>query len=211
MHIRFLLGRAAACVGFLCAGAALGCGGGSGAICDVDFGSLAGSYSFTWRTHSVSYSNSCFENYDSPDPADPADLTNCTWEERSDDETLVIELVVEESGDIGNARITKITDEDGEEEEVEGGVQCELLEGEVCDAPIRCKLTGQTCSYSTVDEDPDAWKYSCNCMEGSGADPTTAACQDCKVSYEKYASERDEYCEKGRAGDYFEFTLSVKE
>lgn len=209
MSIRFLLGRAAACVGFLGAVAALGCGGGS--VCDVDFGTIAGTYSFTWKTHSVDYANSCFDSYESPDQVDPADMTNCTWEERSDDATVGIEFVIEESGDVGNARITNVTNEEGEKEEIEDiGVQCELLKGEVCDAPIRCKLTGKTCIYGE-DPDPNAWQYSCGCSEFGGADPMSAACQDCKASYDKYKGERDSYCEKGSAAGYFEFTLHVEE
>jgi hypothetical protein len=209
MSIRFFSARAAACMGALCATTALGCGSSSGAICDVDFGSIAGSYSFTWKTHNSRYENSCFDTF-GPDPIDPAQQTGCTWTESTDDETIVVELVIEENGDIGNAKITSVTDEDGDVDEVDGGVQCEMLEGELCDAPIRCTLTGQTCNY-TDSGDPDEWKYSCNCLDGSANDPASAACQECKTSYDKYVSERDEYCEKGRAGDYFEFTLHVKE
>jgi hypothetical protein len=190
---------------------AVGCGGGSGTICDVDFGSLAGTYSFTWTVHDSRFLNTCFDNYDEPQVSNPAELTDCSWTEESEEETLTVELVVEENGDIGNARITKVTGDDVDPDDViDTGVKCELLEGTICDAPVRCSLTGNKCSAS-LETDPDAWQYPCNCATGSPHDPMGAACQDCRAAYEKYESESTEYCQKGRDGDYFEFTLTVRE
>src|SRR4051812_49132945 len=101
MQIRSFLGRVVACAGALCAATSLGCGGSGGnTVCDVDFGTLAGTYSFTWTTHNARYLNSCFDDFTDPNPVDPGKVTGCTWDDSSEDETATIELVITEDGDI---------------------------------------------------------------------------------------------------------------
>ena len=212
MRIRAFFIRLLPSVAALSGAALLGCGGGGGSsVCDIDFGSIAGTYTFTWTTHNARFNNSCFDNFEDPEATDPSKVTNCTWEETSDDETITVELQITEDGDVGNAKILSVSGDDVEPSDESIGLKCEMLGGAVCDAPVRCNITGDKCATAEPVGDPDEWQYPCNCAPGSPNEPMTPACQQCKTEYEKYRSEQTEFCQKSKDGDYFEFTLHVKE
>jgi hypothetical protein len=191
-----------------CGGAEGGSGGSNSAICDVEFSDLAGKYSFSMTTGRTDYTNSCFENYDDPNPPDPATLTNCTWETSEVKETITVELTITDDGNIGSANVTNIIDENGQPEAVELGVKCEMLKGELCNAPIRCTFSGDKCSPPDF-TDPEMWKYSCNCGAGTPHDETSQACLDCKAEYDQYQAESTSYCQKQKDSQYLELTLTV--
>jgi hypothetical protein len=185
--------------------AACGGSGGSGAVCDVDFANLAGTYSFTWTEHRVRYSNSCFDAY--YDTPTPESMTNCTWQEEPRDDTFKVEIVITEDGNVGSAKFVPVEGDIGNEIS-QMKLDCELLEGKVCEAPVRCHFSdGGNSSYTP---DPTEWMWSCGCETGGTYDPAGAACQACKAQYEQYISEQASYRTKGDAASYFEFTLSVK-
>jgi hypothetical protein len=191
-------------VAALCASA--GCGS-SGDICDVDFGTIAGTYTFSLTTHDERWVNSCFDTVD-PDATEPADKVGCEWSLDQDEDSLTIELVIEEDGDVGSARVSDISgDADDELDDFE--LDCEMLEGEVCDAPIRCHIGNQ--GGCSIEGSADDWTYACGCSVGGVHDTSSAECQACKTQYDQYAAERTGFCDKGREGDYFEFTISVKD
>jgi hypothetical protein len=215
MKNKFLSVGAIGCLTMLVGATTLGCGsttdrayGSNGAICDVDFADLAGTYSFKMTMGRTDYINSCFEDFDNPNPTDPAAVTNCTWSEQLDTDTITVELVVTEDGNIGSGKVVSVT-ENGETENINVSVNCEMLQGELCDAPVRCTFSGDKCEISPT-SDPDAWKYDCNCLEGGMNDPMGQACQTCKASYDKYQAERNTYCQQERDSQYIEFTLNVK-
>lgn len=190
----------------------LGCGGDSDAastICAVEFADLAGTYSFKMTIGSTNYSNSCFENYDNPNPdPDPASFTNCTWTEEKKADTIGVDLVITDDGNIGSASVTSVTDQNGQVSSSPLGVHCEMLKGELCNAPVRCTFSGDKCM--PTQPLPDEWMSSCNCATGGMYDPMSQACQDCKAAYDKYMAESTAYCQKQRDSQYLEFTLNVK-
>jgi hypothetical protein len=189
------------CIALPCA--ATGCGGG-GDICEVEFASIAGTYTFTLEMHDVRWLNTCFSN---GEPSPPTSKTDCTWAPDENVDSFTIEFVIEDDGDIGSARITD-TSGDADDDLAGFEVECEMLEGEICDAPIRCRFR-EPDGCSALTPEPDEWTYNCGCDSASGLDPNGPECQACKAEFDKYASERDEFCDKGREGDFFEFTLSV--
>lgn len=207
MRNRYLKSGASVCLIAAIASMFGGCGGGN--ICDVDFEALAGTYTFTMSVGGSQFTNSCFENYDVPDP-DPATLNNCKWVETNESETITtIELVVTDDGNIGQAKITNVIDGNGQAQDSSLSVKCEMTKGELCNAPVRCNISGSdACSPPEVF--PDEWTYSCNCTDATVHDPAGAACQACKAEYEKYQSESTGFCQKNQDSQFIEFTLNVK-
>jgi len=207
---------AASSVGLLFAAVVMGCsdggsssGGGASALCDVDFADLAGTYSFSMTTGETRYTNSCFEGAFDPD-VDPGTVKDCMWVAEPRKETITVELVVQEDGNIGEAKITSVTEEGGQPQDPNVSVKCEMLKGELCNAPIRCTVSGSQCATSVPPEPTDDWQYPCNCAPGSPNDPTSAPCLACKAEYDKYQSQTDEYCQKQNDSAYYEFTLNIK-
>ena len=191
----------------------LSCVGEEFDLCDVDMASLEGSYYFSWQAHEIRYYNTCFDygGEDHDPPSDPADMTDCEWKSYTDLESRSVEVEINADGSVGDA---KVTADNIDADRVD--VHCELLEEKICNAKIRCTLSGTRRSGSGDDGaggQYEEWQYDCRCTGSIGDpdDPDGSVCQSCKAEWEQYDSEKAKYDLREEEETYYEFELTVLE